>query len=234
MRNKKSRGGFFDKQNFSVVTSDWDSSETYWTATGSQVYTTTVGVDTSKQAVVRFLESNVDATTGSFDLDFPDDGSHSTGSLSSFIEYAVITRREIHVFDKDGPFPKRLRIDYYNGPTLLCQYYKFQVTDDVKVLKYGIRIRIPVAPVSFELDYSVSDDQFFESMGLVIEDEISDSITDYTLVSGKTYYPSMPRANTPGGLSQIGYASDSSARLIGLVALVVALIAVLYATLYIR
>lgn len=215
-----------------MVTADWDGSETYWTATGSQVYTTTVGVDTSKTAVIRFLESNVDSTFGSFDLDFPDDDSYTTGSFYSSIDYPTITKREIHVFDKDGPYPKRLRIDYYNGATLLCQYYKFQVTGDIKVLKYGIRIRFLVAPSAFLLEYNLSDDQFFESMGLVIENEFDSTSTDYTTVAGNTYYPSMPRANAPGGLSQIGYAADSSARLIALVALVVALVAVLYTTVY--
>lgn len=234
MHRKISTKKFFDKKDITVVNSDWDGTETYWTATGNQVYTTTVGVDTSNTAVIRFLESSVYPTYFNFDLDFPDDDSYSTGSFYSYVEYPTITKREIHIFDKDGPFPKRIRMDVYNGATLLCQYYKFQVTDDIKVLKYGIRIRTLVAPSNFELDYSVSDDQYFESMGLVIELETQDFIADHTTVAGKTYYPSMPRALIPGGMSQIGYASDSSARLIGLVALVVALIAVLYATLYIK
>jgi hypothetical protein len=232
MKNILQRRSTFLKKDISEVTSDWDGSETYWTRTGKEVLTTDPLVDTTNTAVIRFLESDVSTTGGEFDLDFPDDDSYSAGTFNIIFEYPLVTKREIHILTKNAIFPTELRIDYYNGTTKLLQIYKFQVTSDPTTLKYGIRVRVLEPPSDFHLYYGISDDQYFESMGLLIERENEKDVDDYELVDGITYFPSMPVAYVPGGLSRLGYASDYAARIISLVALLIGIIAIIYMTMY--
>lgn len=222
----------FQKKNIVIESSDWDGTESYWTDVGKTVLTTDATTPPIYTAVIRYLESDVDATSGFFDLDFPDDDSHSAGNFTFDFTYPSITSREIHILTKDAIYPTRLRIDYYNGATKLAQIFKFQVLSDPKVLKYGIRIRFLVAPSTFDLFYNVNDEQHFSSMGLLLEDSTSGNTTVSADVAGKTYYPSMPLAYVPGGVSQLGYASDYVARIISLVALAIAILIIIYVTIY--
>jgi len=226
------RKSVFNKSDIQVVNSDWDGSETYWTQTGKNVLETAAS-PTPPTAVIRYLESNVDATSGGFDLDFPDDDSHSAGNFTFNFTYATVFKREIHILSKEGVFPTKLRIDYFSDATTkIAQIYMFQVTSDPKSLKYGIQIRFLVIPSSFDLFYDINDEQHFSTMGILLEDSTSVSTSDPATVAGVTYFPSMPLAYVPGGVSQLGYASDAVARIVGLAALAVAIIAIIYMTIY--
>lgn len=221
-------GKSFNKKDFSSVTADWTGSETYWTAVGDKVYTTNVGVDPST-VTLRYLQSSVDASEISFDFDFPDSDEWSAGSFNSYSQYANITKREVHVFDKAGSFPNRWRVDTYDGTTLLCQHYFFRDFSDPKVYKIGFRIRHVEAPSNFEFYYDVSDDTPFNDYGIVISDIIGDNTSDPADVVGNTYYFSMPTAYLPEGRALLGGANDTSARVMAFAALLVAFFAVIYA-----
>ena len=225
---QRKSGKTFNKKDFSSVTADWTGSETYWTATGDKVYTTEVGVDPSF-ITLRYLQSSVDSTNVDIDFDFPDSDEWSAGSFNSYTQYANITRREVHIFDKVGSFPNRWRIDAYDGTTLLCQYYFFRDFSDSKVYKVGFRIRHVEVPTNFEFYYDVSDDAPFADYGIVISDNIDDNTSNPAEVAGNTYYFSMPTAYLPEGRALVGGANDMSARVLAFAALVIAFFAVIYA-----
>ena len=225
---QRKSGKTFNKKDFSSVAADWTGSETYWTATGDKVYTTNVGVDPSF-ITLRHLQSTVSSTEVDIDYDFPDSGDWNAGSFNSYSEYATITKREVHIFDKVGSFPNRWRIDAYNGTTLLCQYYFFRDFSDSKVFKVGFRIRHVVVPSNFEFYYDVSDDTPFNDYGIVIAGQLDDNITSPAAVAGNTYYFSIPTAYLPEGRALVGGANDMSARVLAFAALVIAFFAVIYA-----
>lgn len=217
----------FSKNDFSVVSSDWTGTDAFWTNTASQVYTTTVGVDPSN-AVIRYSSTFVNATEIYYDIEFPEGDEWSAGAVEIDSTYATITKREIHVFEKSGGIPTKYRIDAYNGTTLLCQYYAFRDTSDASVYKWGVRIRHVVAPVTFNLFYSVSDDTPFENYGIVVENANSGSTTVPANVVGKTYYFSIPTAYLPEGRALVGGANDYSARLMAFAAFLIAVFAIIY------
>jgi len=216
-----------------VVSADWTGTETYWTEVGDKVYTTNVGVDPSN-AVIRYINTNVTAASIEFRLAFPDSDEWFAGEFVVEDTYATITKREIHIFDKVGAIPKRIRIDAYNGATRLVSYYIFRDYSDSKAFKYGIRVKHLVAPVSFLGDWKLSDDTPFADYGIVIEAEYDDDTTAVADFTGKTYYASIPVVYLPDGRTLVGGASDMSARVIALAALVIAFIAVVYAVMSAR
>lgn len=227
---KKIRGKF-SKNDFSFVNSDWTGSESYWSAPGDRVYTTTLGTSDPREVTIRYIQSVVSSGSVEFDLDFPDSDEWSAGGVYAYADYPTITRREIHIFDKIGSFPNRFRIEVYNGGTLLCQYYVFRDFSDHRVFKYGLRIRHLVPPASFYLEWRISDDSAFADFGIVVAREIEGDLSDYTDVDGKTYYFSIPTAYLPEGRALLGGANDSNARVMALAALAVAVIGIVYVVL---
>lgn len=217
----------FHKSDVSIVSSDFTGSESYWTATGSQVLTTVVGVD-YPTAQIRYNSTYVDSTQFQFDIEFPDLDEWFAGDMFVESYYANITRREIHIFEKTAGTPTRYRIDAYDGTTLLCQYYVFQDQTDNKVFKYGLRIRHVEVPTSFSLDYDFSDDSQFAETGIVFSGEVQDNTSDPADVVGKTFYFSFPTAYLPEGKALLGGASDNSARLLAFAAVVLAVGGIAY------
>ena len=217
----------FSKKDFSVVSADWTGSESYWTATGEKVYTTNVGVDTG-YVVIKDINTNVWSNGTEVRIDFPDGDNFYPGQLYMETYYPNITKREIHFFDKNGPFFNRMRIDVYDGATLLCSYYIFRDFSDSKSYKYGIRVKHLLTPSSFYTDYYLSDDSQFADYGIVLEEEYSDDFSDPAEVVGKTYYASIPIAYLPDGRALTGSGNDYGARLASFAALVLSFFAIIY------
>lgn len=215
------------KQGYSVSSSSWDGTETYWTATGDKVYTTIVGTDPS-EIQIQHVSLDISSSSTFYEFDFPDSDDFSPGDFQVIIDHATITKREVHIFNKLGSFPNEHRIDYYNGTTLLAQIYTFRDFSDVKEYKWGVRIRNVVAPASFLFDYSTSTDTAFADYGIIVPFDVSNSTSTPGDVVGNTYYFSIPTAYVPGGKSLLGGASDSSARVLALAAFAIAIIALIY------
>lgn len=215
------------KQNYSSVASSWDGTETYWTATGDKVYTTTVGVDPA-DIQLQHVSFYVDATSSRYQFDFPDSDDYYPGEYSIGIDHPVITKREVHIFNKLGSFPNEHRVDYYNGATLLAQIYTFRDFSDVKEYKWGVRIRNIVAPSSFYFNSDGTTDTPFADYGIIILGGFSNNITVPADVVGNTYYFSVPTAYIPGGKSLLGGAMDSSARILALAAFVITILTLIY------
>jgi hypothetical protein len=221
----------FNKNDVSVVASDWTGTESYWTQTASKVYTTVVGTD-PEEVQIRYVSTDVSSTRIEADLEFPDSDEWFAGDVEIESEYTTITRREIHILEKPGSIPLRFRIDAYNGTTLLSQYYFFRVLSDESVFKYGLRIRHVETPDGFYFNYDMSDDSPFEEFGIVIPDSVNETITDPADVVGKTYFFSIPTAYLPEGRALLGGASDTSARMMAFAAFLLAVIAVIYVFYY--
>lgn len=222
----------FSPKDFSVVASDWDGTEAYWTRAGDHVHTTVVGVDSLETAVIRYINTDVGSTFGRVRVEFPDSDEWLSGDMSVNSNYPSVTKREIHTFDKRSNFPLIVRVDFYNGAALLKQVYIFRETSDSAVYKYGFRVRHLVAPSSFSFDYEVGDDSLFPTMGLILEGKNAASVNTPADVVGNTYFFSMPVAYLPAGEAFTGSASDTASRVVSLIAIFLALFAIIYAVLF--
>lgn len=221
----------FDKHDVSIVSDDWTGTESYWTQVASKVYTTEVGTD-PEEIQIKYITTTVYNQTLFMEIEFPDSDEWFAGDVNIISEYPNITRREIHILEKPGSIPTRFRIDAYNDTTLLVQYFVFRDLSDVKIFKYGLRIRHVVAPNSFSFDYEISDDTPFKEFGIVVPRGESDSTSNPVDVVGKTFYFSIPTAYLPEGRALLGGASDSSARLMAFAAFLLAVIAIVYVFYY--
>ena len=231
MVNTKVSKKAFQKKDVSIVSDDWTGTESYWTQRAGKIYTTEVGTDPD-EVQIKYVTTDVSSNRIEAEIEFPDSDEWSAGYVEIESEYATITKREIHILEKPGAIPTRFRIDAYNGTTLLSQYYFFRNFSDPRIFKYGIRINHVVAPVSFYLDYTISDDTPFKEFGIVIPSAESDNITDPEDVIGKTYFFSIPTAYLPDGRSLIGGAFDSSARVMSFAAFLIAALAIIYVIYY--
>lgn len=221
----ESKNRSFHKNNVSVVSGDWTGTESYWTQVGV-IYSTEVGSSDPTSVLVRYVTTNVGSTFVSANINFPDSNEWISGDVIMRSEYAVVTRREIHILEKKGATPSQFRIDAYNGTTLLSQYFIFRDLSDPKVFKYGLRINHVVSPTGFYLIYELSDDTPFNDFGIVVPRAESANITDPADVVGETYFFSIPTAYLPEGRALIGGAIDNGARLSALLAVILAVIAV--------